>query len=36
MVTGSKPHKGDNLNNVGPEARRHFRNEIKEYLKEQN
>jgi Fe-S cluster biosynthesis and repair protein YggX len=26
----------DNLNNVGPEACRHFRNEMKEYLKDQN
>jgi GrpB-like predicted nucleotidyltransferase (UPF0157 family) len=33
VVLGSKPNKVDNLNNVRREASRHFRNEMKEYVK---
>jgi len=34
MVTGSKPKQFiDNLNNVSPEANRHFMNKNREYLK---
>jgi hypothetical protein len=33
MVTGSKPNKVDDLNNVRREASRHFRNQKTEYQK---
>jgi hypothetical protein len=34
MVTRFKPKKEANLNNVSHEARKHFRNKMREYLKE--
>jgi hypothetical protein len=34
MVSGSTLNKWDNLNNVRREARRHFRNKEREYLKD--
>jgi hypothetical protein len=33
MITGSKPNKWDNLNNIRREASSHLRNKKSEYLK---
>jgi hypothetical protein len=34
VVTGSKPNKRSNINNIRLEATRHFRNKKREYLKD--